>query len=439
MKTLKLKKKYETYPEYKDSGVEWFGNIPKGWKVGPVRSVLKERVEKNTKLVSDNILSVMKDVGVIRYADKGDIGNKSSDRPEHYKIVHAGDIVVNSMNLVIGSVGQSRELGVTSSVYIIYYPKNQETSSDYYHYLFRDKSWQKTLGRRLGKGIMELRESIKPYDLRLELVPIPSLSEQNKIVGYLDEKTSLIDQTISKKQKLIELLREKRTAVINRAVTKGLDLDVEMVESGVEWIGKIPKGWKMRKLFHLFETIGSGTTPDEKYLTDKDEGIPWVNTGDLTDYYMEIPSKRVVPEAIREISTLKVFSKNSVVIAMYGATIGKLGIPKFNFCTNQACCVLENPVSEVSEKFIYFWLLGNKKYIIELGVGGGQPNINKDIVKSLKISLPTLGDQLKIVDYLELKIDNYNKSIKQVEKSIELLQEFKSSLISNVVTGKIKI
>ena len=222
MKTLKLKKKYETYPEYKDSGVEWFGNIPKGWKVGPVRSVLKERVEKNTKLVSDNILSVMKDVGVIRYADKGDIGNKSSDRPEHYKIVHAGDIVVNSMNLVIGSVGQSRELGVTSSVYIIYYPKNQEISSDYYHYLFRDKSWQKTLGRRLGKGIMELRESIKPYDLRLELVPIPSLSEQNKIVGYLDEKTSLIDQTISKKQKLIELLREKRTAVINRAVTKGL-------------------------------------------------------------------------------------------------------------------------------------------------------------------------------------------------------------------------
>ncbi len=438
MQTLKLTKKYETYPEYKDSGVDWLGKIPKEWNIGPIRSVLIERKEKNKNLVTDNILSVMKDVGVIRYADKGDIGNKSSDRPENYKIVYPDDIVLNSMNLIIGSVGQAKELGVTSSVYIIYSSKKEIAYSDYYHNIFRSKAFQKNLGR-LGKGIMELRESIKTIDLKIEPVPIPSLSDQQKIVHFLNEKNSYIDQIIEKKQKLIELLREKRTAVINHAVTKGIDLKVELVDSGVEWIGKIPREWQMRKLFHLFKTIGSGTTPDDKYITDSEDGIPWVNTGDLTDSYMESPSKKVKPEALNEISTLKLFSSRSVIIAMYGATIGKLGIPKFDFCTNQACCVLENPEENVSEKFIYFWLLGNKKYIIELGVGGGQPNINKDIVKSLKVSLPPKKIQEEIINYLDIKIDNYNKAINLVEKSIETLQEFKSSLISNVVTGKIKI
>ena len=207
----------------------------------------------------------------------------------------------------------------------------------------------------------------------------------------------------------------------------------------VVWASCAGKGWKMRKIFHLFNKIGSGTTPDEKYLTESQEGIPWVNTGDLTDSYMELPFKRVRTEALVEYSALKLFSSKSIVIAMYGATIGKLGIPEFDFCTNQACCVLEGPIKTVSEKFVYFWLLGNKKYIIELGVGGGQPNINKEIVKSLKVSLPIIEEQKKIVAYLDKKIGYFDTAIKQVESSIELLREFKSSLISNVVTGKVKV
>ena len=234
-------------------------------------------------------------------------------------------------------------------------------------------------------------------------------------------------------------MKEKRTAIINRAVTKGLDSRVEFVESGIDWIGKIPMEWKMRKIFHLFKTIGSGTTPDDKYLTDSEFGIPWVNTGDLTDSYIELPSKKVKPEALSECSGLRLFSKRAVLIAMYGATIGKLGIPQFDFCTNQACCVLEGPDKSVSEKFIYYWLLGNKKYIIEMGVGGGQPNINKDIVKSMKISLPPKNTQDEIVTILDKKVTSFDLAIKFEQDSVELLKEFKSSLISNVVTGKIKI
>lgn len=438
MKTLKLKKKYETYPEYKDSGVEWFGNIPKGWKVGPVRSVLKERVEKNTKLVSDNILSVMKDVGVIRYADKGDIGNKSSDRPEHYKIVHAGDIVVNSMNLVIGSVGQSRELGVTSSVYIIYYPKNQEISSDYYHYLFRDKSWQKTLGRRLGKGIMELRESIKPYDLRLELVPIPSLSEQNKIVGYLDEKTSLIDQTISKKQKLIELLREKRTAVINQAVTKGLDENVEMVESEVEWIGKIPKGWELEKLKFVTGmnkcTLGENTDPEFSFKYFDISAVDGEKESNVEDeiVFEKAPSRarRIIQSGDSIIATVRTYLK---AIAYFDKI-------ETNTIASTGFAVL-SPKEKILPKYLYFYLQSDRfiNEVIIRSKGVSYPAITPFDLASLEIIYSSLKEQRKIVDYLDEKVGKINQLLEKVEKSIELLQEFKSSLISNVVTGKVKI
>lgn len=216
-------------------------------------------------------------------------------------------------------------------------------------------------------------------------------------------------------------------------LTKKYEIYPEYKDSGIEWLGAIPNDWKMRKLSQLFKMVGSGTTPDEKYLTDLDIGIPWVNTGDLTDEYIELPSKRVLPEALREISTLRLYSKKAVIIAMYGATIGKLGIPKFNFCTNQACCVLENPIDSVSEKYIYFWLLGHKKNIIELAVGGGQPNINKQTVRSLKISLPDKNIQENILLYLEKKTSLIDQAIQNKIRLTETLKEKRTSVINTLV------
>lgn len=440
MQTLKLTKKYEKYPEYKDSGVEWFGKVPKDWQVGPLRSVLVERVEKNKKLVTDNILSVMKDVGVIRYADKGDVGNKSSDRPENYKIVHAGDIVLNSMNLVIGSVGQSKELGVTSSVYIIYHPRNKEIFADYYHYLFRNKSWQKTLGR-LGKGIMELRESINSDLLKIEPVPIPPFNQQKTIVDFLDEKTFSIDQIIEKKQKLIDFLHEKRTSLINKAVMRGLDHDVELVESGVNNFGKIPKSWSIQKMKFLarkplqYGANEAGLNDDNSQprfirITDIDEA------GNLRqDIFKSLDPELAKPYLLEE---------GDVLFARTGGTVGK----SFRYKKEWGpCCYagylirmsvnqkkINSEYLEYITKADYYW-----KWIDSIFIRSTIQNVSAEKYKEFLIALPPIKEQEKILNVLNKEIPLFDEAIKKVEKTIDYLKEFKSSLISSVVTGKIKV
>ncbi len=410
MQTLKLTKKYEKYPEYKDSGVEWFGKVPKDWQVGPLRSVLVERVEKNKKLVTDNILSVMKDVGVIRYADKGDVGNKSSDRPENYKIVHAGDIVLNSMNLVIGSVGQSKELGVTSSVYIIYYPRNKEIFADYYHYLFRNKSWQKTLGR-LGKGIMELRESINSDLLKIEPVPIPPLNQQKAIVAFLDEKTFSIDQIIEKKQKLIELLKEKKSETINESVTNVLG--------------------STEKLKYI--------APERKIKLDiAPANLKYIgleNVESLTGKIVDSKEKSE-PE-----SSVNIFYKGDVLFGKLRPYLAKVLSVDFDGVCSGEFLTLVPKKGKVIPKYLFYKLLSKDfiKAINDSTYGTKMPRANWQFIGNQMISYPPIEEQIKIVKSLDEKMEVFEKLISDINRSIEFLQEFKSSLISSVVTGKIKV
>ena len=410
MQTLKLTKKYETYPEYKDSGVEWFGKVPKTWQVGPLRSVLVERIEKNKKLVSNNILSVMKDVGVIRYADKGDVGNKSSDRPENYKIVHAGDIVLNSMNLVIGSVGQSKELGVTSSVYIIYHPRNREIFADYYHYLFRNKSWQKTLGR-LGKGIMELRESISSDLLKIEPVPIPPLNQQKAIVNFLDEKTSFIDQIIERKQTLIELLREKRSETVNNSVNN--------VRGGTEKLKYIATERKIKL---------DAAPADLRYI-----GLENIEsfTGKIVD-----SKEKTEPE-----SSVNIFHKGDVLFGKLRPYLTKVLSSDFDGVCSGEFLTLVPEKEKIVSKYLFYKLLSKDfiKSINDSTYGTKMPRANGQFIRNQIITYPSLSEQIGIVKLLDNTMEIFEKVIFDINKSIEYLQEFKSSLISNVVTGKIKI
>lgn len=444
MPILKLTKKYEHYPKYKDSGVEWFGELPADWGVGPVRSVLNERKDKNTNLVTDNILSVMKDVGVIRYADKGDVGNKSSDRPENYKIVHPGDIVLNSMNLVIGSVGQSKELGVTSSVYIIYYPKTEHISAEYYHYLFRDKSWQKTLGR-LGRGIMELRESIKVQDLKIELVPIPPLETQKNIVVYLDEKTALVDAIIEKKRKQIELLREKRAAIINRAVTKGLDPKAKLIDSGIEWIGKIPEGWEVKKLKHVARVQASNVDKNTN------EGDPEVLLCNYVDVYkheyitadLKFMQSTATHDQVRKVGLVP----GDVLITKDSESADDIGVPALvkdaidDLVSGYHLYVIKPTRSQMIGDFLLRFLQSNYVHasfetssngVTRFGLGAQK-------VKDLQVLVPSVEEQERLARYINEKAEVADLAMEKIGVSIKQLQEFKSALISHVVTGKVKV
>ena len=206
-----------------------------------------------------------------------------------------------------------------------------------------------------------------------------------------------------------------------------------MKPSGIEWIGDIPDDWEVRKITTLLDNIGSGTTPPNNTDFYENGIIPWLNTGDLTDNYVDLIENKITEYALNQYSALKIFPKDSVVIAMYGATIGKLGILRESASTNQACCVMQCN-DNLYFKFLFYSLYGYREYILTLSYGSGQPNISQKIIKDLRLPTPPLKTQQIIADYLDEKCGEIDATITKQKESIEKLKAYKQSLISETVT-----
>lgn len=206
----------------------------------------------------------------------------------------------------------------------------------------------------------------------------------------------------------------------------------QMKSSGVEWIGDIPEKWDVCKVINCLLNIGSGTTPQglEYY---ENEYIPWLNTGDLNDAYIERTEKSVSEKALSDYSVLKRFDKGSVVVAMYGATVGKLGIVSFPLVTNQACCVM-TPNEKLYNMFLFYLFMAGKTHLISLSLGSGQPNINQNTVKTFDIPFPSFSEQKEIADYLDAKCAKIDAFIAKQKTVIEKLKEYKQSVITEAVT-----
>jgi type I restriction enzyme S subunit len=207
----------------------------------------------------------------------------------------------------------------------------------------------------------------------------------------------------------------------------------EYKDSGVEWLGHIPTDWELWKLTHAYEEIGSGTTPpsgsDEWYGGD----VPWVTTGELRETEIVSTTKSVTEETLRRFPTLRKYPKGSIAIAMYGATIGRLGIFGIEATTNQACCVLTKS-AVIDNKYLYYWLQAFKPDIVNLASGGGQPNINQEVVASLKISSPEVSGQKKIANFLDHETAKIDTLIEKQQQLIALLKEKRQAVISHAVT-----
>lgn len=206
-------------------------------------------------------------------------------------------------------------------------------------------------------------------------------------------------------------------------------------DSGVEWLGEVPAHWESWKLSHAFESIGSGTTPPSTEAHWYEGGtIPWVTTGELRENVITETSKRVTEAALEKFTALRVHPAGSLVIAMYGATIGRLGVLGVAAATNQACCVIANPQA-LTVPFTYFWLQGFKQVIIDLfSSGGGQPNISQDVVSSLRIPAPSLSEQALITDFLDRETAKIDALVAEQEQLIALLKGKRQAVISHAVT-----
>ncbi len=206
-------------------------------------------------------------------------------------------------------------------------------------------------------------------------------------------------------------------------------------DSGVQWIGEIPSHWEVMKTSLLYNNIGSGTTPstsNPSYYTEDNGGFFWLQTGDLNDGLILDTSKKVTLQAVKE-CRLKFYPQNSVVIAMYGATIGKVGLLKIDTTTNQACCVLPHS-KKMNEMFSFYLYQSAKQPMLLEAMGGGQPNISQNIISKLKVPAPPLSEQQAIATYLDKKCGEIDKAIATQQKRIELLQELRQNIITHAIT-----
>ena len=253
---------------------------------------------------------------------------------------------------------------------------------------------------------------------------------------------------MAKKRQLIAALQAKRTALISRTVTRGLPPQVAreagfhenppLKPSGIQWLGDVPEHWQVIKTTHGFGLIGSGTTPLTDIAEYYDGDVPWVTTSELRETVITDTHDYVSSKALKDLSALKTYPAGSLMIAMYGATVGRLGILGIPATCNQACCVFAQPIS-FHTKFVFYWLWMRKPILISIATGGGQPNLSQDDLRSLRIPAPEMSEQIAIAAFLDRETAKIDALVAKVEAAIEELQQYRTALISSAVTGKIDV
>lgn len=439
---------FEKYDAYKDSGVDWLGEIPSNWEIKRLKAPLAERNEKNDPIKTDFILSLTMHQGVIPQSEKTGGGNKPKEDLTAYKLARPYDIVLNSMNVIVGSVGLSKYFGVVSPVYYMLYARDgSKTNISYYNYIFQSQAFQRNLGR-LGTGILikksessgklnTIRMKISMEDLNNELLPIPSLSEQNKIVDFLNRKTFEIDQAIAIKEQQITLLNERKQIVIQKAVTQGLDPNVPMKDSGVEWMGKIPEHWEVKKIKYATKIFrGKFTHRPRNDPSLYDGKYPFFQTGDVAKAgKFLVDFKQTLNEKGLRISTL--IPKGTVVITI-AANIGDVSILGVDACFPDSIVGFQ-PTELLDRDFLFYSLLSMKNQFVNSSIKNTQMNLNVDRIGSNYICVCPKGEQINIVQKIEEFDVNFANAIDLLNREIEKLKEYKTTLINDAVTGKIKV
>lgn len=435
------------YERYKPTKVEWIGEIPEHWQTIKIKysTYVKGRVGWNGLTSSEFLID-----GYSYLVTGTDFKDGLVDWEKCYYIdqeryevdpfiqLKENDLLITKDG-TIGKTALVKNLDkpacLNSGIFVTR-PLNGVYITPFMYWILNSFEFKKFFDfTSRGSTILHLYQNV----FEDFIFAYPDIDEQKVIANYLDKKTTEIEELIADKVNLISLLEQEKELTISNAVTKGLNPNVPMKDSKVKRIGEIPEQWSLRKISHSFNTIGSGTTPltsNSAYYTNGT--IPWINTGDLNNDYLLDVNKTVSTFAVEDNSALKIYPKYSLVIAMYGATIGKIGITTFDACANQACCILAGS-DYFTLRYIYYWFIANKKYIIDLGYGGGQPNISQEIIKSLRIPCPLIEEQEQIVEYLDKKIAATNEAVQIIKDEIELLKEYKETLIYEVITGKIDV
>lgn len=426
--------KYKAYPEYKDSGIESLDTIPKMWSIKKLKYIFEIKKRIAGKIGFD-VLSVTQKGIKIKDIESGE-GQLSMDYSK-YQRVYSGEFAMNHMDLLTGYVDISNYDGVTSPDYRVFAVRDKHSFySRYYLYLLQDGYKQRRFFH-LGQGSAHLGRWRLPTEAFNEIVyPCPSLTEQIYIASFLDHETAKIDNLIEKQQQLIELLKEKRQAVISHAVTKGLNPDVPMKDSGVEWLGEVPAHWKLIKFSHCV-SIRSGQVDPRKF--------PYC------DYWLIAPNHIVSGEG--RIINLETAKDQGADSGKYLCRTGEVIYSKIRPALVKACLSPSDTVlcsadmypmtsyNGLTNKFLLLYLLSDvfTRFAVNQADRVAMPKINRESLSDCKIPVPPIDEQEKICSHAREALEKLDVLLQKSQLTIEIFQERRTALISAAVTGKIDI
>lgn len=442
------------YQSYKSSSVDWIGEIPSSWDSGKMKYVLSnndggvwgtdiEDEEVGTLVVRSTEITIEGNW------DLSQILKRKLTESEVFKCkLYEGDIVITKSSGSPQHIGKSvlvsKEIEDLNCCYsnFVQRIRFKDYNSKLYHYILNSEivreqfKYLTTSSTGLG--------NLNGTSLNDVLIPFIPLNEQIQIVQFLDEKTEFIDRLISTKERKITLLKEQRTLLINQVVTKGLNSNVKMKDSGVEWIGEIPEMWLMGKIKFLSEIISKGTTPSTVGREVLEVGnIFYVKVENIKEGYVGVPPSYFIDEETDKILSRSSLKENDILVVITGSTIGKVVILPKEFTpsnTNQGISFVRLK-NKSNVRFVWYWLSTEiiQDRIKVVCTQSTQPNLSMEDLGNFSIPLPSELEQLQIVEYLDSKTKEIDDLVKLEQKKIDLLKQYRQSLISEVVTGKIKV
>ena len=413
----------KSYPEYRDSKIEWIGKIPKHWQALRNFAIFSDRSDRGYPHLLP--FSVTQQSGVIPQKYSSDQIVRASSRTENGKRICGGDLVYNKMRMWQGAVGVAPAEGRVSTAYVVCQPV-QDLNPEFFEYLYRTPLYM-TQSLRFSYGGCKDQYCLYPKDFKNIYTIFPPKQEQAQIVNFLDRKTGQIDELIGIKERRIELLEEQRIALVNQVVTKGLDPNVEMKPSGVEWIGEIPKHWKIKKIKYVVTFVSKKSTPETDAMKISPENVE-SKTGKVLDFYSTYDAVGVkfqVGDVL--FNKLRVYLSKVTFAEYDGYSLGEM--------------IVMRPTSQDMGKYFFYLMLSNRfiEYCNSMSYGVKMPRTAVDDILNAKIPIPLDREKLQIADFLDNKTQQIDELIAAEQRKIELLKEYRQSLISEAVTGKIDI
>ncbi|EAI6362421.1 restriction endonuclease subunit S [Campylobacter coli] len=419
---------------FKDSGIEWLGEIPQHWKLIKCKNffVLKSipigDLWNKTKLLSLTLNGVI----------ERDINNPEGKFPSDfstYQIVKEGDLIFCLFDVAETprTIGLSKLNGMITSAYTIFEIKNQEKR--FLEYFFINLDNRKNL-KFLYRG---LRNTISKEDLLNLKIPLPPLKEQEQIANFLDEKCEQIANFIEKKEKLISLLKEQKQALINETITKGLDKNVNFKDSGIEWLGEIPQHWRIVKLKYVaFTNIGLVYSPDD-IVENSDEGYPVLRANNIQNG--KIDYQDLIYIKSKQIGKKQIISSGDLLMCIRNGSENLLGktakIQDENFSFGAFTAIIKSQFNDY-----FYWVFQTnmlRKSIASFSASNGIGQISQDDIKNFIISFPPLKEQEQIANFLDEKCEKIDLLIEKTKKQIKLIKEYKTTLINQAVCGRIDL